>query len=174
MAIYFIAAVVLAHLLFLDADAHMGLSPSTAMSGSREELSLRISHDCGDDTIGTTNFTVELPLSPPMFSVKAEQSMWQVLIKKVELNPPVKVGSYTFNETVSHVTWLGFLPDGIYKTFKIRGIVPTVAKNTTVWFKGYQDCHNQGKSIAWATVPSKKNPSPRYPARGLTVMPKKA
>eukprot|EP00171_Calliarthron_tuberculosum_P013722 IDg13722t1 len=158
--------------LLVVVRAHMGLSPQTATGGSRQELSLRISHDCGDDTVGTTNFTIALPLDPPMLSVKVEMSMWRVMIKKVKLDPPVKVGKYTFNETVGSVTWLGFLPDGFYNTFKIRGIVPDVKKNTTIWFKGYQDCHNQGHQVKWASIPSKSEPKPRYPARGLTVTPK--
>lgn len=157
---------------FAFVSAHMGLSPSTAIGGSRQELEFRISHDCGDDTVGTTNFTVQFPMHPPMFSLKVEQTdLWRTFIKMKKLDTPIKMGKYTFDEVVSEVTWLGFLPDGIYRTFRVRGIVPQVMKETTVWFKGYQDCHNQGTSLSWATIPTADDPSPRYPARSLTISP---
>jgi len=150
------------------ATAHMGLSPTTAEAGSRAELTLRISHDCGDDTIGTTNFTIEMPMDPPMYSVKVHQvPVEKVIINKKKLPAPVTVGKYV----VTSINYLGFLPDGFYMTYKIRGIVPEVHHNTTMWFKGYQDCHNQGTSLAWATIPSEEDPSPRYPARALEVVP---
>lgn len=154
------------------ASAHMGLSPTMAVGGSRAELTLRISHDCGDDTIGTTNFTIEMPMDPPMYSVKVHQvPVERVIINKRQLPAPVSVGKYNFTEVVSSINYLGFLPDGFYMTYKIRGIVPPVSNNTMMWFKGYQDCHNQGTSLAWASIPSEEDPSPRYPARGLEVVP---
>lgn len=155
------------------ANAHMGVSPSIAEAGSRVEFDLRISHDCGDDTIGTSNFTIELPMDPPILSVKAHQvPIWRVFINKVPLDPPVKVGKYTYDEAVKSINYIGFLPDGFYMTYKIRGMMPMVTDNTTVWIKGYQDCHNQGNSIAWAQIPDKSNPKPRYPARPVTIVPK--
>ena len=155
------------------ARAHMGLSPQIAEAGSRVEFDLRISHDCGDDTVGTTNFTIELPTDPPILSVKAHQvPIWRTFINKVPLDPPVKVGKYTFDEAVKSINYIGFLPDGFYMTYKIRGMTPMVSENTTVWFKGYQDCHNQGNSLAWSQIPDAENPSPRYPARSLTIVPK--
>ncbi len=155
--------------------AHMGLSPNIANAGARTELSFRIGHDCGDATVGTTNFTVELPTDPPVVSVTVEQTaIWRVMTTKMPLNPPVKIGKSAYKETLKTITWLGFLPDGFHRTFKIRVRFTLVTKNTTVWFKGFQDCHNQGTSLAWATIPSAKDPSPRYPARPvLIVAPKK-
>lgn len=152
------------------AAAHMGLSPTTAEPGSRQVLSLTIAHDCGDDTVGTTNFTVALPTDPPLLSVTAEQTaIWRTFFHTITLDPPVVSGSRTYNETVSAITWVGFLPDHFYRTFNIRAKLPD-AENVTLWFKGFQDCHNQGTSIAWATIPNETNPNPRYPARGLKLM----
>jgi len=159
--------------LLVAVRAHMGVSPSMAEAGSRVEFDLRISHDCGDDTVGTTNFTVELPMYPPILSVKVHQvPIYRVFINKVKLEKPVKVGKYTFDEAVKSINYIGFLPDGFYMTYKIRGMMPMVTENTTVWIKGYQDCHNQGNSLAWAQIPSKENPKPRYPARSVTIVPK--
>lgn len=153
--------------------AHMGVSPSMAEAGSRVEFDMRISHDCGDDTVGTTNFTVELPMHPPILSVKVHQvPIYRVFINKVKLDKPVQVGNYKFDEAVRSINYIGFLPDGFYMSYKIRGMMPMVTENTTVWIKGYQDCHNQGNSLAWATIPSTEDPSPRYPARPVTIVPK--
>ncbi len=57
-------------------------------------------------------------------------------------------------------------------TYKIRGMMPMATENTTAWIKVYQDCHNQGNSLACAQIPSEENPSPRYPARSVTIVPK--
>ncbi len=150
----------------------MGVSPSIVEAGSRVEFDLRISHDCGDDTVGTTNFTVELPMDPPIFSVKVHQvPIWRVFINKQKLDKPVKMGKYTFDEAVKSINYIGFLPDGFYMTYKIRGMMPMVTENTTVWIKGYQDCHNQGKSLAWAELPTEENPNPSRPARSVTIVP---
>ncbi len=81
--------------------AHMGVSQSIVEAGSCVEFDLRISHDCGDDTVGTTNFTVELPMDPPIFSVKVHQvPIWRVFINKQKLDKPAKMGKYTFDEAV--------------------------------------------------------------------------
>ncbi len=64
------------------------------------------------------------------------------------------MGKYTLDEAVKSVNYIGFLPDGFYMTYKIRGMMPIVTENTTVWIKRYQDCQNQGKSPAWAELPT--------------------
>ena len=140
----------------------MGISPTEAAAGERVIVALRIGHDCGDDTIGTTNFTVVLP--PRLPSVKVEQtSQWRVMIHKEKADPPIDTGHGLVDEYVSAITYLGFLPDGFYQLFNLRIKMPkTVGKE--LWFKGYQDCHNQGTSLAWDTMPTEKNPKPRYPA----------
>lgn len=157
----FMAFVVAAH-------AHMGVTPSEAVVGERTIVSVRIGHDCGDETIGTTNFTVVLP--PRMPSVSVEQmGNWRTIIHKAPADPPIDTGHGFADEYVSAVTYLGFLPDGFYQMFNLRILMPeTVGEE--LWFKGYQDCHNQGTSIAWATIPSEEDPKPRYPARSVTLI----
>lgn len=151
-----------------SATAHMGVTPPEAIAGERTIVSLRIGHDCGDDTIGTTNFTVVLP--PRMPSVSVEQpANWRVLIHKTAANPPIDSGHGLVDEYVRAVTYMGFLPDGFYQLFNIRIKMPETP-GEVLWFKGYQDCHNQGTSIAWEMMPTEKNPKPRYPARGITLI----
>lgn len=144
-------------------DGHMGLEPPFAVAGDRVIVTLRIGHDCGDDTVGTTNFTVILP--PRLPSVKVEQmGTWRVFINKMNETVDGEEMEY-----VKSVTWMGFLPDGFYQLFNIRIKMPDTP-GEALWFKGYQDCHNQGDSIAWEMIPSEDNPKPRYPARNITLV----
>lgn len=172
----------------------MGIEPPTAVAGDRVIVTLRIGHDCGDDTVGTTNFTVVLPKY--LESVSIEQMPdWRVFIRKVngtkmdkdkyyehllghhEANestpePSVYEGDLEYSpspqdlepiEYIDAVSYLGFLPDDFYRLFNIRISVPDLP-GAKLWFKGYQDCHNQGSSIAWDMIPSDRDPEPRYPA----------
>lgn len=152
----------------LVASAHMGLTPETAVAGERTIVTLRVGHDCGDDTIGTTNFTVKLP--PRLPSVSVEQTgQWRTIIHKAVADPPIDSGHGLVDEYVSAVTYLGFLPDGYYQLFNIRIKIPDTP-GEELWFEGYQDCHNQGTSIAWDMKPTEDNPKPRYPARKITIV----
>ena len=65
--------ILVAYSFFCIAHAHMVLEPRTAEAGSRTDLTFRIAHDCGDDTIGTSNFTIELRQDPPMLGVTVHQ-----------------------------------------------------------------------------------------------------
>lgn len=154
------------------AAAHMGLDPPEAVAGARTIVTLRIGHDCGDDTIGTSNFTIELPPGLPSVSVE-ELPHWRVLIHKTTLtstsNPPISTVDSGVTEYVNSITWLGFLPDGFYQHFNIRIKMPETV-GEVLWFKGYQDCHNQGTSIAWVAIPSAEDPAPRYPASSVTII----
>lgn len=158
--------------VLLTASAHMGVDPPTAEAGARTIVSVRISHDCGDDTVGTSNFTIVLPRRLPSVSVEL-MDHWRTKIHKkmykVPLKTPVDGMNYKMEEYVSSVTYLGFLPDGFYQLFNMRIKMPE-KPGRVLWFRGYQDCHNQGRSLAWATIPNAKNPSPRYPARNITVV----
>lgn len=150
----------------------MGLEPPIAEAGARTIVTVRIAHDCGDETVGTTNFTVVLP--PYMSSVSVEQMPhWRVLIHKashtVMADPPIPGMGEVQEEYVHAITYLGFLPDGFYQHFNIRIKMPETP-GAVLWFKGYQDCHNQGTSISWDAIPSAEEPSPRYPARNITLV----
>lgn len=150
----------------------MGLDPPEAPAGERTIVSLRIGHDCGDDTVGTTNFTVELPPRLPSVSVEL-MGNWRTIIHKSTMtamsNPPMGTVDEMEEEYISSVTYLGFLPDGFYQEFRLRIKFPEEV-GQVLWFKGYQDCHNQGTSISWATIPSESDPDPRYPARSVTLV----
>lgn len=150
----------------------MGLDPPEVVAGSRTIITFRISHDCGDETIGTTNFTIELPPNLPSVSVE-ETSNWRAIIHKATLtsvsNPPISTVDSAEHEYIRAVTYIGFLPDGFYQLFNLRIHFPDEV-GKVYWFKGYQDCHNQGESIAWATIPSASDPYPRYPARNITLI----
>lgn len=152
------------------ASAHKGLTPPEAVVGENTIASLRIGHDRGDDTLGTTNFTVELP--PRLASVNVEQPSenWRVMIHKAKADPPIDSGHGMVDEYVSAVTYLGFLPNGFYQLFNLGIKMPEGTPGDKLWLKGYQDCHNQGTSVAWKMIPNETHPSPRYPARTITLI----
>lgn len=157
--------------VWCTAQAHMGLEPPLAEAGSRTIVTLRVGHDCGDETVGTTNFTVVLPPHLPSVSVE-QKAGWRVMIHKVvtrQETTPEDSETEVLSEYVSAVTFLGFLPDGFYELFNLRIKMPETP-NATLWFKGYQDCHNQGESLRWESIPSAEDPHPRYPARNVTLV----
>lgn len=146
----------------------MGLTPEEAVIGKSEIVSLYVGHDCGDDTVGTTNFTIALPKG--LQNVKVEQTAnWRVFIHKETVDPPADLGWGLVEEYVRAVTYIGFLPDGFYQLFNLRIAMP-MTPGKKLWFKGYQDCHNQGVSVAWEQIPNSSNPFPEYPARSITLL----
>lgn len=150
-------------LMATSAFSHMGVEPPYAVAGSRTIVTLRVSHDCGDETVGTTNFTILLP--PRLPSVKVEQMPhWRVFMHKVNETVDGEVMEY-----VNKITYIGFLPDGFYQLFNVRIKMPETP-GTALWFRGYQDCHNQGTSLAWDMIPTPENPKPRYPAGNVTLV----
>lgn len=154
--------------ILLAVSGHMGLTPSEAIIGERTIVTLRIGHDCGDETVGTTNFTIVLP--PRLASVSVEQiANWRVMIHRKVADPPIDTGHSIVEEYISAVTYIGFLPDHFYQLFNLRIQMP-LTPGVKLWFKGYQDCHNQGTSIAWETIPNATEPDPRYPARSITLL----
>lgn len=156
--------------LFSSATAHMSLSPSEVTPGGRITMGLTISHDCGTDTVGTSNFTIGVPEG--MMSIKVEDTPgWHVVINKVTLDPPITMGSTTHNETIRSIEFHGFLQDDYYKTFGIKAqALDTLEVGTELWFSGYQECHGDGTPIAWATIPSEEDANPQRPARAVTVV----
>ncbi|CAN8076259.1 unnamed protein product [Agarophyton chilense] len=122
--------------------AHVTITPAEIPAGKSSIIQIRVSHDCGDDTIGTTNFTVVMPTK---MRVTVEQdSLWRVFIEK---DPEDE-------DYVRSVTYLGFLPDGFYKLFGLRLGVAAELAGQQLYFPSYQDCHNQGTSLAWDGIPT--------------------
>lgn len=168
MARFLVASAALAAVLAVS-FAHMGVSPSITTPGGRETYGITISHDCGTDTVGTSNFTIVIP--DGFVSVTVEyDTEWHTVIHEKVLDPPVVIGSSTYNTSVAAVEFHGFLPDGYYKTFGIKARAPSAEVGTQFWWMGYQECHGDGTDIAWATIPSDEDPNPRRPARATTIV----
>jgi uncharacterized protein YcnI len=151
------------------AMAHMTVTPAEIKAAGRATFSVAIAHDCGDDTSGTSNFTLVIP--DGLYAVTVEQdAMWYTIIDKIHLSPPVTIGSTTYNETVRSIQFQGFLPDGYYKIYGIKAQAAMLPNGTTLYWKGYQECHGRGKPLAWDQLPTTDNPKPRYPAVPLVVI----
>ncbi|PXF39935.1 hypothetical protein BWQ96_10353 [Gracilariopsis chorda] len=144
--------------LLSAAYAHVSITPKEVPAGKSSIIQLRVSHDCGDETIGTTNFTVVLPSKMARVTVELDTA-WNILIHKHAQD----------EDYVQSVTFLGFLPDGFYKLFAMRIRFPDEV-GQKLYFRSYQDCHNQGTSLAWDEIPCDHNPDPRYPAPHVTVV----
>jgi uncharacterized protein YcnI len=155
---------------FSAVAAHMSVTPAEITPGGREAFGLTISHDCGTDAIGTTNFTIGVPEG--LVSVKVEDTPgWHAILHKVPLDPPVVMGTTQHNETVISIEFHGFLPEDFYKTFGVRvQALDTLEVGATLYWSGYQECHGEEETIAWATIPSDSDPEPRYPAVPITVV----
>lgn len=144
----------------------MSISPKMASPGSSETFYLKISHDCGDDTVGTSNFSVIPPKG--LLNVKSEQmDGWRVVFEVEPLDPPVMRGTRMYNDTVTRISYLGFLPDRMWRKFGISAITPE--EEGILYWSGYQDCYGEETDIAWATIPSKDDPKPRRPAVAVNI-----
>lgn len=141
------------------AAGHVKITPAEVYANKSTILQFRVSHDCGDDTIGTTNFTLVMPMKMKYVSVELDTA-WKILINKDEED----------EDYVRSVTFLGFLPDGFYKLFGVRMRIPDLPAGEKLYFDSYQDCHNQGTSLAWDQIADDENPKPRYPAPYVTLV----
>lgn len=178
MAVRNLSRAALVSLLFMVVvisvvDAHMSVTPSEISPGGRATFGLSISHDCGDDTLGTTNFTVGVPEG--LVSIKVEDTQgWHIIMHKAHMDPPVTVGTHEYNETIHSVEFHGFLADDMYKTFGIKAqAIETLKVGSEIYWSGYQECHGDGTPIAWATIPSEEDPDPKRPAVATKIVEEK-
>lgn len=150
----------------VPAMSHMTIDPEMAPPDSSATFYLKISHDCGDATTGTSNFTVIPP--PGLLNVKSEQvEGWRVEFEIEELDPPIVRGTRTYNETVTRISYLGFLPDRMWRKFGMSAITPK--DEGLLYFEGYQDCHGEEDDIAWTAIPTEADPDPKRPAAVLNI-----
>lgn len=150
------------------ASAHMSVTPAEVTPGGRATYAITISHDCGTDTIGTSNFTIAVPKG--FVSVTVEDTPgWHTIIHKYK-HKNVTIGTSSYNESVSAVEFHGFLPDGYYKSFGIKARAPMAKVGTKFWWSGFQDCHAKGTPLKWMSIPSEEDPSPRRPARATIIV----
>lgn len=144
----------------------MSVTPRESAPGSRETYYLKISHDCGDATVGTSNFTVIPP--PGLLNIKAEQmDGWRIHMEVKKLDPPVKRGNYMYHDTVTRISYLGFLPDRMWRSFGISAITPE--EEGPIYWLGYQDCYGEKDDIAWTTIPTGCDPHPKRPAAMVNI-----
>lgn len=69
------------------------------------------------------------------------------------------------NKTVIAVEFHGFLRDGFYKTFGLRVQAnEEVQVGDTVYWKGYQEFHGDGKPLRWEAIPEEGEEHPKRPA----------
>jgi len=134
------------------AAGHVTINPKKAPTSGYLLFKLRLPHDCGDATVGTSNLTVTLP--DGVVSVKQEQvAGWMAIHSKKTLDPPITSGTSTYKETMDKATWVGFLPDWMYREFGLSVKLLPQKNGTTLYFKASQDCHGGFPPRNWDQIP---------------------
>lgn len=147
------ALVVAAVAVAAPAVGHVTINPKKAPTSGHLLFKIRLPHDCGDKTVGTSNITVTLP--PGVVSVKQEQvAGWLAIHKMKTLDPPIVSGSSTYTETMETATWVGFLPDGMYREFGLSVKLLPQADGTVLYWKAVQDCHGGEAPRVWDQIPT--------------------
>jgi len=132
---------------------HVTINPKKAPTSGHLLFKIRLPHDCGDKTVGTSNITVTLP--PGVVSVKQEQvAGWLAIHKMKTLDPPLVSGGRSYTETMETATWVGFLPDGMYREFGLSVKLLPQADGTVLYWKAVQDCHGGEAPRVWDEIPT--------------------
>lgn len=151
-SVLMILAAMLVATLFVPATGHVTINPKKANTEGYMVFKMRLPHDCGDATIGTSNLTVTLP--DGVVAVKQEQvAGWKAFHTMRMIDPPIVSGSRTYTETMNTATWVGFLPDGMYREFGLSLRMLPQKNGTVKYFKSSQDCHGGVPPRKWNEIP---------------------
>lgn len=151
-----VLAALLVAALVAPAAGHVTINPKKAPTEGYLVFKMRLPHDCGDATIGTSNLTVTLPEG--VVSVKQEQvAGWKAFHTMRAIDPPIVSGRSTYNETMHTATWVGFLPDGMYREFGLSVRLLPQKNGTTLYWKSSQDCHGGYPPRNWDEIPMPGN-----------------
>mmetsp|Transcript_12968 Transcript_12968/g.32052 ORF Transcript_12968/g.32052 Transcript_12968/m.32052 type:complete len:162 (-) Transcript_12968:56-541(-) len=147
----------------VTAYAHINIYPSELEPGWAF-VKMRVPHDCGDETIGTTNVTFKMPVG--VVGTRLEQvEGWRGLYMKGPTGDP------DYPDEIHTVTYLGFLPDYFYREFGlIIKILDTVERGTILYFPTYQECHGDGEVIAYDEIPTGDGEPLSYAAPSIVVI----
>lgn len=157
--------------LAAPAAGHVTINPKKAATEGYMVFKMRLPHDCGDATIGTSNLTVTLPQG--VIAVKQEQvAGWKAVHTMRKIDPPIQSGSRMYSETMDTATWVGFLPDGLYREFGLSLKMLPQKNGTIMYFKSSQDCHGGFPPRNWDMIPSPPGNMTRLlsPAPAVTLI----
>jgi periplasmic copper chaperone A len=158
-----VALVVLAGTAF----AHITVTPTTAVQGSRTELTFVVPNE--ESKASTIQVELKVPTDPPIgqFLVKPVPG-WKISVQNVKLAKPVVTADGSFSTVVSFVTWSGgkILP-GHYEEFPVvAGPLPSHVRQ--IVFKAIQTYSN-GDVVRWIDLPQPGPLPPQHPAAILAL-----
>ncbi|KAK9727427.1 hypothetical protein K7432_001866 [Basidiobolus ranarum] len=128
--------------------AHVTANPNMAYLDSYFQTAFRVGHGCSNSP--TVKLTVDIP--DGVTSVAPHQTHnWTISLNYRPLVPPVTSHGETINQTVSSVTFSGYLEPTFYEDFGISMKLPAQVPNNVLYFPVHQICVNG--STEWTGIP---------------------
>ncbi|BDI21264.1 YcnI family protein [Herbiconiux sp. L3-i23] len=137
----------------IAANAHVGLSPSSAAAGETAALTFTIPNE--SETASTTKVEILLPTDTPLVNVRYQAIPgWTTAVLQEELAEPVTVGETTITTAPTRVIYTADPQGGIapfaFETFTIRvGPVPEAGNLVLPVVQSYDD----GEVSDWSATP---------------------
>lgn len=150
-----------------SANAHAGLTQSTATQGSSFQTNIRISHGCE----GQPTLRVRVAIPEGFISVKPQlKAGWTIKTTRSAYENTYQLHGTDVTEGVTEILWEGELPDDFYDEFPIRGTVTDhLAVDQVVYLPVVQECADG--SHEWTQIPAEGQTSSDLdaPAPSFTV-----
>ncbi|ORX92504.1 hypothetical protein K493DRAFT_408813 [Basidiobolus meristosporus CBS 931.73] len=150
--------------------SHVTANPNAAYLDSYFQTSFRVGHGCSNSP--TVKLTIDIP--DGVTSVAPHQLYnWTIAINYRPLVPPVTSHGETINQTVSSVTYTGYLEPTYYEDFGVSMKLPAQVTNNVLYFPVHQICVNG--STEWTDIPQPgKTGQLASPAASVQTVPKPA
>jgi uncharacterized protein YcnI len=150
-----------------SADAHVSVSPSSAVHGSTAELTFRVPNE--DAHGSTTKFQLQIPTSTPIAQLLARPVPgWTIRAHTTKLSKPLITDDGKFTTVVDEVTWSGGrINPGEYQDFALSAD-PLPDSGSELAFKALQT-YSSGDVVRWIDIPRPGQPEPEHPAPVLSL-----
>jgi periplasmic copper chaperone A len=151
------------------ADAHVSITPSSAVHGSTAELTFRVPNEEG--RAHTTKFQLQIPTDTPIAQLLVKPVPgWTVTTHSTKLSKPLVTDDGKFTTVVDEVTWSGGRIDpGQYEDFSLSAD-PLPDTGSQVAFKALQS-YSDGTVVRWIDVSRPGQAEPEHPAPVLALTP---
>jgi uncharacterized protein YcnI len=149
------------------AFAHITVTPTSAVRGSRTELTFVVPNE--ENKASTVEVEVKVPTNPPIARFLAQPVPgWKISVQNVKLAKPVVTADGSVSTVVSYVTWSGGkITPGHYQEFPVVAD-PLPSHVRQIVFKAIQTYSN-GDVVRWIDLPQPGPLPPQHPAAILTL-----
>ncbi|ORX92503.1 hypothetical protein K493DRAFT_376781 [Basidiobolus meristosporus CBS 931.73] len=146
------------------AVSHITANPSAAYLNTYFQTAFRVPHGCSGSP--TVKLTIDIP--DGVINVAPHQIYnWTISIAYRPLFPPVISEGAVVNQTVSSVTYSGYLDPTCYEDFGISMKLPAQVPNSILYFPAHQICVNG--STDWTNTPQSGQNAMSLPAPAPSV-----